>query len=231
MARGWSRYDPVLRRPLSIHRVERRDRASPTHLAVMAAESGRGTALLARAQPGDVWEVLGPLGKGYAIDAKARNVLLIGGGLGLSPLVLLAEEAVSQGKSVTLVQGAATDGSLYPSHLLPPEVEAFAVTADGSAGRQGRVTDAARDYLSWADQVFACGPWGMYASLAQHSDLLQGKSCQVLAEVTAMGCGFGVCLGCSVETVRGYRLACTEGPRFELMDLFPADRVLTHPLL
>lgn len=231
MARGWPRYDPVLRRPLSIHRVERPRRGSPTRCAVMAAESGRGTGLLARAQPGDSWEVLGPLGKGYSIETKARNLLLIGGGLGLAPLVMLAEEAVSQGRAVTLLQGAVTEASLYPSYLLPPEVEAFAVTGDGSVGRQGRVSDVAPDYLSWADQVFACGSWGLYASLAQHASFFHGKSFQVLAEVTAMGCGFGICLGCTVETARGYRLVCTEGPRFELMELFPPDRVLTHPLL
>jgi dihydroorotate dehydrogenase electron transfer subunit len=197
----------------------------------MASEIGRGTALLARAQPGDAWEVLGPLGKGYSIEATAGNLLLIGGGLGLSPLVMLAEEAVSQGRAVTLLQGSASEATLYPSHLLPPEVETFAITADGSAGRQGRVTDYAPEYLSWADQIFACGPWGMYASLATHAPLFHGKSCEVLAEVTAMGCGFGICLGCTVETTRGYRLACTEGPRFELLELFPPDRVLSHPLL
>src|SRR3972149_5516317 len=90
MARGWPRYDPVLRRPLSIHRVERPRRGTPTRCAVMASEGGRGTGLLARAQPGDVWDVLGPLGHGYAIETKARNLLLIGGGLGLSPLTMLA---------------------------------------------------------------------------------------------------------------------------------------------
>ena len=231
MARGWPRYDPVLRRPLSIHRVERPRRGTPTRCAVMASEGGRGTGLLARAQPGDVWDVLGPLGHGYAIETKARNLLLIGGGLGLSPLVMLAEEAVGQGRAVTLLQGATSAAGLYPSHLLPPEVETFAVTGDGSAGRIGRLSDLVPEYLSWADQVFACGSWGLYESLAGHAALFQGKSFQVLAEVTAMGCGFGVCLGCTVETARGYRLVCTEGPRFELLDLFPPGRALRHPLL
>lgn len=216
--------DPLLRRPLSVHRVggRRLDSASdgrPSEVAFLYEVRGRGTALLSQRQPGETVDVIGPLGRGFAVQRGAQNLLLVGGGIGVAPLVMLAEAALRRGRSVTLLLGAATAARLYPEALLPPEVELAIATEDGSAGRQGLVTDLLPDYADWADQVFACGPEGMYFGMARRvPDLARRKSVQVLLEAR-MGCGMGVCLGCAVETRRGYRLCCRDGPRFELRDL------------
>lgn len=230
MVRGWPRYDPPLRRALSVHRVAGPPGRAPQRLSVMVSAAGRGTGMMARAHPGDQWQMLGPLGKGFHIYPETRRLLLVGGGLGVAPLLFLAERAVAKGLEVTFLLGARTSALLYPTVQLPPEVELVAMTEDGSNGRQGRVTDLLPEYLPWADQVCACGAWGMYASMAQYMNGYD-RSVQVLAEVTAMGCGFGICLGCTVETAHGMKLACLDGPRFELRELFPGDRTLTHPLL
>ena len=134
-------------------------------------------------------------------------------------MTFLAEMAIAQGKAVTLIQGAATASQLYPSHLLPAEVELVVTTDDGSAGKKGLVTDALTQYTEWADQVFACGPEPMYRAIAAAApDLPRRKSVQVLLEMS-MACGVGACYSCAVETHQGYKLCCKDGPRFELKDI------------
>lgn len=206
--------DPLLRRPLSLHRCTKDGQA-----AFLYQVRGRGTAILSQRRPGVVIDILGPLGRGFAVRRAARNLLLVAGGIGIAPLVYLAEEAVAQGRAVALLLGAATAVDLYPATLLSPEVELAVVTEDGSAGHQGLITELVPDYGDWADQVFACGPEAMYHALARAApDMVRRKSVQVLLEAR-MGCGMGTCLGCVVETRRGYRLCCKDGPRFELREL------------
>lgn len=214
MARIGDSYDPLLRRPFSVHRVSKGGQ-----VAFLYATWGRGSAMLARKGPGEAVDILGPLGRGFAIQREARHLLLVGGGMGIAPLVFLAEMAIAQGRSVTLILGAATAAQVYPSHLLSPEVELVVTTDDGSAGRAGLVTDVLPQYADWADQVFACGPLPMYRAMAAVlGDQVRRKSVQVLLEMP-MACGLGACYGCAVDTRRGYRLCCKDGPRFELKDV------------
>lgn len=219
MLRAGEGYDPLLRRPLNIHRLAPQNGA-PTQIALLFNVLGRGTAFLANRKEGDALDILGPLGKGFSVQRTAKNLLLVGGGMGVAPLVGLAEAAVKQGRSVTLLLGAQTAALVYPSHLLPAEVELHVATDDGSTGKHGLVTSLVPEFADWADQVFACGPVPMFRSLAQTCrDLMRHKSVQVLMEAN-MACGFGACLGCSIETRRGRKLVCKDGPRFELRDLF-----------
>jgi dihydroorotate dehydrogenase electron transfer subunit len=164
--------------------------------------------------------VFGPLGKGYALNPQTQNVLLVAGGLGVAAVVSLADEAVAAGKQVTLLQGARDSSRLMPAELLPREVEVVSATDDGSTGFHGYVTDLLPQYLSWADQVFACGPNPMFAAMAEVMRREQSrKPVQALLE-ERMGCGTGVCYGCAVFTRKGVRLVCKDGPRFELRDAF-----------
>lgn len=219
MIRAGEGYDPLLRRPLNIHRLAPQSGAT-TQIAILFNVLGRGTAFLAHRKEGDALDILGPLGKGFSIQRTARNLLLVGGGMGVAPLVGLADVAAKQGRSVTLLLGAQRAELVYPSHLLPPEVELHVATDDGSAGIRGLVTSLVPEFADWADQVFACGPVPMFRSLAQTCpDLTRRKSVQVLMEA-GMACGFGACLGCSIETRRGRKQVCKDGPRFELRDLF-----------
>ena len=132
----------------------------------------------------------------------------------------LADQALTGGKSVTLLQGARTAAKLFPHQMLPGDIESVSATDDGSTGHHGYVTDLLPDYLSWADQVFACGPNPMFASMAEVMRKARSrKPVQALLE-ERMGCGTGVCYGCAVFTRKGVRLVCRDGPRFELRDVF-----------
>ena len=209
--------DPLLRRPLSVHRIAKE---YPTYLALLFSKVGRGTELLAHLRPGESLDILGPLGQGFEIHPDSKNLLLVGGGMGVAALVALADEALEQGKSITMLLGSRNAALIYPHALLPPEVELVVATDDGSAGHYGVVTDLVPRYLDWADQVFACGPNAMYQKLAEEVRRARSqKPVQVLLE-TSMACGFGVCYGCAVETRQGMKLVCKDGPKFELRDVF-----------
>ena len=211
--------DPLLPRPMSFHRF-RPPTSSQPEFAILYDVRGRGTAWLATRKPGDEIAVFGPLGRGYELASDAQNVLLVAGGMGVAAVIALADEAIAAGRSVTLLQGARTEGLLFPHSLLPTDVEAVSATDDGSAGHHGLVTGLLAEHLPWADQTFACGPNPMFASMA---DVVKGarsrKPVQALLE-ERMGCGTGVCYGCAVFTRKGVRLVCRDGPRFDLREVF-----------
>lgn len=212
-------HDPLLPRPMSYHRF--RDVDGERQFAVLYDVRGRGTALLSQKKAGDQLPVFGPLGHGYTVSAQSENLLLVAGGLGVAAVIALADEAISAGKNVTMLQGARSSSFLFPPDMLPTEVEALSATDDGSSGHHGYVTDLLADRLPWADQVFACGPTPMFASMA---DVMRSarsrKPVQALLE-EHMGCGTGICYGCAVFTLKGVRLVCKDGPRFELREVFP----------
>jgi dihydroorotate dehydrogenase electron transfer subunit len=140
--------------------------------------------------------------------------------LGVAAVVTLADDAVAAGKNVTLLQGARTAAKLFPAEHLPPEVEVVSATDDGSEGHHGRVTDLLVQHMPWADQVFACGPNPMFASMGRVlKEMRTRKPVQALLE-EHMGCGTGVCYGCAVFTRKGVRLVCKDGPRMELREVF-----------
>ena len=211
-------YDPLLPRPMSFHRF--RETPGERQFAILYDVRGRGTAWLSARKPGDGLTVFGPLGRGYSINPDAQNLVLVGGGLGMAPLIALADQAPGAGRSVTLLQGARSSNKLYPPDLLPPEVEALSATEDGSSGLHGYVTDLLPQHLSWADQIFACGPTPMLDGMAKViREARSRKPVQALLE-ERMGCGTGICYGCAVFTRKGVRLVCKDGPRFELRQVF-----------
>ncbi len=207
----------LLRRPFSIHQIA--DKKRKTKLAFLFTIVGKGTYWLSQRQAGDDIDLLGTLGNGYSIYPASRNLLLAAGGIGIAPLCFLAQEALNQGYSVTLLLGASTASQLYPAHLLSPKIRLVTVTEDGTAGRKGMVTDLLPDFVRWSDQIFACGPIPMYHTMAaQNQRLLKDKPIQVSLEVR-MGCGLGVCYGCTVKTKSGLKQVCKDGPVFDLEDI------------
>ena len=220
--------DFTLRRPLSIHLV-----SGGGEIALLFKVAGRGTLWLSQRQTGDRIDILGPLGNGFSIEPGAKNLLLVAGGIGIAPLVFLMRNASSQHR-VTLIHGASTAAQLYPfppatgkkrSKLasLPSGVQFIPVTEDGSMGKKGMATDILRDSLDWADQVYACGPVDMYEAIAEMSlrarrSNIKLKKCQVSLELR-MGCGFGACYGCTINTKKGLKQVCRDGPVFELEDI------------
>ena len=206
--------ETLLRRPLSIHRL-----ADNAKLAFLFTIVGKGTHWLSQRQAGNNIDLLGPLGNGFSIHPASHNLLLVAGGIGIAPLCFLAQKALSQGCSVRLLLGASTASQLYPKHLLPAKAELIMATEDGTAGKKGMITDLLPDFVGWADQLFACGPTSMYRAMAdQNQQLLKAKPPQISLEVR-MGCGRGVCYGCTVKTKSGLKQVCKDGPVFDLDDI------------
>ena len=205
--------DPLLRRPMSVYRTD------GDLVQLMVRRVGLGSAWLVERDVGDELDCLGPQGKEFRLDARSKNLLLVGGGYGVAPLVGLAERAIAKGKSVTLAVGAATSSLIFPSRLLPAEVEYLVATDDGSAGRKGFVTDAVPDWIRWADAVYACGPLAMMAALASRMREQTPRRRGQVAMEERMGCSMGVCMGCVVETTKGPLRVCTDGPVFDIYQI------------
>ena len=211
--------DTLLRRPFSIHQVN----DDKTSLALLFSVVGRGTQWLSRRQAGDKIDLLGPLGNGYAIAPDSRNILLVAGGIGVAPLHFLAQKAIAEHYLVKLLYGARTAAELLSEQMLPLQIKVATATDDGTAGREGIVTsllllpDLLADFTDWADQVFACGPSPMYKTMAK-MPVLKDKPTQISLEVR-MGCGLGVCYGCTVKTKTGLKQVCRDGPIFKLNDI------------
>lgn len=219
MVRCGTTDDPLLPRALSFYRI--RDTEHGREFGLLFEVVGRGTAWMSRLRPGEHVSLHGPLGNGYHVRGPSTNLLLIGGGIGIAPLVWLADDAVARGQNVTLLAGARTGDDVYPAESLPAEVEFVTATDDGTSGYRGYVTDLVPQYTAWCDQIFVCGPTPMFATLAGLLRAAQfRRSCQVLLE-ERMACGTGICYSCSVETRRqGMKLICKDGPRFELREIF-----------
>ena len=198
-----------LRRPLSIHRVSE----DKTQIAFLFAVIGKGTDWLSRAEPGDIIDILGPLGNGFNLMSSSREILLVAGGVGLAPLEFLAEQATQKGVRVNLAYGTATD-QRYSKELLPKGIRLVEFTDDGTCGRRGLVTECVPDFIDTVDQIFVCGPLPMYQALAKQQNL-RGKNVQVSLE-TRMACGLGVCYGCTIKTSSGLKQVCHDGPVFRL---------------
>jgi dihydroorotate dehydrogenase electron transfer subunit len=227
----------VLRRPFSLNTVDAASGTVTIHFRVV----GRGTAWFTHLRQGDRIDLLGPLGRPFEVDPRSRHLLLIAGGLGIAGVRMLADEAIRDGRQVTLLFGAASAREVYPSSLLPDEVEYVVATDDGSLGHHGFVTDLVPEYEAWADQAFACGPQPMLAALARlaagrrdrlgvaklgrkrgagrvepaGSPAARRKAFLQVSMEQNMGCAVGACLGCVVMSTSGIpQRVCREGPVF-----------------
>ena len=199
----------VLPRPFSIHQVN--DDKIALWIAVW--EDGKGTKWLSQRQAGDAIDIFGPLGNGFSIHPTSHNLLLLAGGVGIAPLYFLTQAAITKQHSVTLIHGASSKLNLYPEKM-PSGIELVMVNEEDMGKK---VTDLLPDYTDWADQVFACGPVPMYKAMAQIPEL-KVKPVQISLEVR-MGCGRGVCYGCTIKTRNGLKQVCQDGPVFDLDDI------------
>jgi dihydroorotate dehydrogenase electron transfer subunit len=227
----------VLRRPFSINTADTATGVITIHFRTI----GRGTEWFTRLRPGDPVDMLGPLGRPFEVDPRSRHLLLIAGGLGMAGVRSLADEAIRDGRQVTVLFGAASARDVYPSSLLPDEVEYVIATDDGSVGRRGFVTQLVPEYEAWADQAFACGPAPMLAALARlaagrrerlgvaklgrkrgagkpdavGSPAARRKAFLQVSMEQNMGCAVGACLGCVILGANGQpQRVCREGPVF-----------------
>jgi dihydroorotate dehydrogenase electron transfer subunit len=207
--------DPLLRRPFSFCDI---DAAAGTY-DILFNVVGRGTAILAAAEAGQMFEALGPLGHPFSFP-DTGTVMAVAGGLGVAPFPLVARAAQQRGLKLIWVNGAYTAHQLLPMSMLPGAAGGWLATDDGTAGHAGFVTDLLkRDVRSWIDAVsviHACGPTPMLTALARLLRELDERSsrvprCEVSLEAP-MGCALGTCLGCVVPSADGgFARVCVEG--------------------
>ena len=226
----------VLRRPFSINTADPATGTVTLHFRTV----GRGTEWMARVREGERLDMLGPLGRPFEVDPRSKHLLLIAGGLGMAGVRMLADESVRDGRNVVVLFGAMSATHVYPSSLLPDEVEYVVATDDGSLGHRGFVTELVADYEAWADQAFACGPHLMLKRLAylaagrrerlgvaklgrkrgggkqdpSGSPAARRKAFLQVSMEQTMGCAVGACLGCVVLGTDGPLRVCREGPVF-----------------
>lgn len=209
---------PLLRRPFGVHRIR------PDGIEIFYEVVGAGTALLARKARGDTADIIGPLGNGFDTGGAGDNAILVAGGIGVAPLVALAEGlAGGKKRRLTVLIGARTK-----SHIVCAQdfrklgAKVIITTDDGSLGTEGFVTAPLTHLLSTVgcdhSIVYACGPTVMLktvAAMAAERDI----PCQVSLE-ERMACGVGVCRGCPVKVRKDlvdteYRMVCKDGPVFD----------------
>ena len=216
---------PLLRRPMSIHRVvEHMGQASG--FCVLYDVIGPGTRNLRSLRKGDRISFVGPLGNTLTVPRTAQRSVLIAGGVGVGPIKFVAEELQRAGlRDITVVYGARdSDHSVPVKDVAPDGCRVLVCTDDGSVGRKGFVTDYVEQLISGGrltpgDYVFTCGPVPMFRALR---DLLGAHG--IAAEAATeeyMGCGFGVCFGCPLKQRQpdgrvAYKLCCVDGCIFPL---------------
>lgn len=210
MAGAGEGYDPYLRVPLPIHRFHEGG------IALLFRSSRPGHSWLGTRHTGDTLDLLGPGGAGFTLPAGSANVAVICQGTGVAPLVGVLDRVSGPAQ---FILGAATETQAYPRELLPTDVEYAPYVGIGSNDAFWKaVTDACR----WANHVCAAGPTPFYRRLQRVWETTRlrppPEALQVWVKAD-MACGSGTCDSCLVETRRGPRRACTDGPVFNLVDL------------
>jgi len=210
--------DPLLRRPLSIHRIGKRG------IELLYSVVGKGTRILSRKKAGDTVDIIGPLGNGYKIHKDTKTLkVLVAGGMGVAPLLALAEglaPAVKGKKKFVVILGAKTR-----NHILCEQefknlgAEVLIATEDGSRGKKALATELVQEIIASRRKreeicLYAAGPMAMVKALCRLSEACSLESQVSLEE--RMACGLGACLGCVVDTEEGYKRVCKDGPVFNI---------------
>jgi len=189
-----------LRRPISV--CDRTDGL----LTIVYKVVGKGTEKMSRMQTGETIDILTGLGNGYDLSLSGDAPLLIGGGVGVPPMYLLAKDLIAKGKQVSVILGFNTkDEIFYEEEFKALGAHVTVATADGSYGVKGFVTDAMKDIKY--SYFYTCGPEPMLKAVWKTSE----TSGQFSFE-ERMGCGFGACMGCSCKTLTGNKRICKDGP-------------------
>lgn len=214
-----SSLDPLLRRPFSVFDLEEKFNV----FSILYIVRGKGTKYMTSLKKGDILDFAGPLGRGIDLEQSQKDILLVGGGIGIAPLYLISKIARQKGKKVLVIAGF-RDSSLirWERDLARWGIKYRIFTEDGSWGEKGLVADYLCNELNQFKnfEIFCCGPVDMIVRLQEIFSGLDNKVTAILEE--KMGCGIGACMGCMVK-IRSkkdpgftYKKACIEGPAFDL---------------
>ena len=220
LTRSASSHDPMLRRAFSVLSVNQNE------IELLYRVQGRGTQLMSVWQAGVVVDLLGPMGRGFSpLPDQPLRAILVGGGIGVPPLAMLASTRTENQDVLALVGARGRNDVLCERDFARHGVKVCIATDDGSVGCHGLVTDLLRDELTTNSKtvVFTCGPWPMLRAVASICDEFK-VSCQVSLE-EAMPCGVGICNGCVVAVKDSssdydrFRRVCVEGPVMDGHDI------------
>lgn len=213
----------ILRRPFSIHRVKR------DTVSVLFKVRGRGTELLSGYKKGDSLNLIGPLGKGFVFQnslSKDKLNVLVAGGIGVAPLYFLGErlkKSKAAPQLMTFLGAKTKDELIGEKEFKSLGGKVYFATEDGSLGLKGKVTVLLKNLLYAFEaesniDIYACGPKEMFFEIKEILKDRLSVNCQVSFE-QFMGCGLGICCGCSIKTKDGYKKVCKDGPVFNLKDI------------
>lgn len=210
-------YDPLLRRPFSIFDVNKKNNL----LTIFYKVCGRGTKLMTEIKNGEEVDVLENLGNGFNLKMKNKNLVLIGGGMGIAPLYYLAKKLAKTNRLRVLLGAQNKEELIFLNNKFSKlDLKLDNATIDGSLGFKGNVVDLLKNIIKdkqKIDYIYSCGPTPMLKELKKiviNNDIETEASLE-----ERMGCGVGVCLSCTVRTSNGNKRACKEGPVFPLKEV------------
>ncbi len=229
-------YDPFLRRPMSIYKIDKKRGG----FEILYQVVGKGTNIMSELKKGDEIDVLGPLGRGFWIPEKIERAIIVAGGIGVAPMVALTEEIRckmqdARGKITVFIGGKTKYDILCKEDFKKIGAKVHIATEDGSMGKKGTSVDLFKKFVTDSQSsifnrqssiIFACGPQGMLKAVV---DIARDKNlaCQVSLD-KRMACGTGACLGCVVKTKsfqpsafspQSYKCVCTDGPVFNAEEI------------
>ena len=211
--------DPLLKRPFSVHR------STDKEFQILYRVVGKGTTILSTKKPGNVLDLIGPLGNTFPINNKSKNIL-VAGGLGIAPIFGLADSIVNSPapEQPLLFYGARTGKEvLCKKDLSAIGVKPVIATNDGTTGKKGNIVNVLKQFII-SDSInvkeytiYACGPKPMLKALSALATKIGMRGYAALEQ--SMACGVGTCLGCVVHTTGGLKRVCKEGPVFPMEEI------------
>ena len=203
-----------LRRPISINNVD----TDNNEMWLLVAAVGEGTRHLQQLRPGDTLNCVLPLGNSFSMPQKpGSKVLLVGGGVGVAPLLFFGRSLKQQGHEPTFLLGARTAKDVLEKNLFESVGRTLITTEDGSEGEKGFVTNHSILSKEHFDLISTCGPKPMMMAVARYA-LKNDIECEVSLE-NKMACGVGACLCCVENTVEGNKCVCKDGPVMNIKKL------------
>lgn len=200
----------LLRRPISLHDVDYADHSISMIIQIV----GRGTQLLSQMKKGEQVDVIFPLGNSFTIPSADEKVLLIGGGVGIAPLLFLGKYLLERRIKPQFLFGYRTLNAIFEHDKYMDIGKVYTTTEDGSFGVKGFVTEHPIFLSGDFDRVYCCGPDPMMRAVAAFCRS-KNITCEVSLE-NKMACGIGACLCCVTDTINGNVCTCTEGPIFNI---------------